>query len=243
MNKTLCLCTSVLFLWLGILSTTYAQEKINPPPSAKLDYVIRADIQGLSLEGTGSIDWQFTSPKYRLQFDTRSSLIGLLLSERSEGNVDRRHLQPASFYSKRFRKEAVTVNFDRQAGSIIFPGDTAPLKLEGNEQDRISVLWQLVSMVRAAPARFNAGSPWKFFVIGYRGGEAWTFTVSEKERLRTSLGEIDSLHLVHLPSEHSKAPKVDIWLAPTMEWLPVRIRFSEENGDTIEQNLERIQKK
>lgn len=243
MNKNLWQCVSIILLCLGVVSSSCAQDKINPPPSAKLDYLIRADIQGLSLEGSGTIDWQFTSPKYRLQFDTRSPLIGLLLSERSEGNVERRHLQPASFYSKRFRKDAVTVNFDRQAGSIIFPGDTAPLKLEGNEQDRISVLWQLVSMVRAAPTRFNAGSPWKFFVIGHRGGEAWTFTVSDKERLRTSMGEVDSLHLVHLPPEHSKAPKVDIWLAPAMEWLPVRIRFSEENGDTIEQTLDKIQKK
>jgi hypothetical protein len=243
MTTNLWLRASIILLWLGIVSTAHAQDKINPPPSAKLDYLIRADIQGLSLEGSGSIDWQYSSPKYRLQFDTRSPLIGLLLSERSEGSVDRRQLQPASFYSKRFRKEAATVNFDRLAGSIIFPGDTAPLKLEGNEQDRISVLWQLVSMVRATPSRFNAGSPWKFFVIGHRGGEAWTFTVSEKERLRTSLGEVDSLHLVHLPPEHSKAPKVDIWLAPAMDWLPVRIRFSEENGDTIEQTLDRIQKK
>ena len=241
-NKLITSSLSVL-LWLGLLINTHAQEKINPPPSTKLDYVIRADIHGLSLEGNGTIDWQLTSSKYRLQFDTRSSLLGLLLSERSEGSVEQRNLQPATFYSKRFRKDPTTVNFDRQAGSIIFPGETAPIKLEGGEQDRISVLWQLLSMVRATPARFNAGSPWKFFVIGHRGGEAWTFTVDGKQRLRTALGEVDSLHLIHLPPEHSNAPKVDIWLAQSMDWMPVRIRFSEENGDTIEQTLERIQKK
>ena len=80
-------------------------------------------------------------------------------------------------------------------------------------------------------------------MIGHRGGESWTFTVDGKQRLRTALGEVDSLHLVHLPAEHSNAPKVDIWLAQSMDWLPVRIRFSEANGDTIEQTLERIQKK
>jgi hypothetical protein len=243
MKNKLFLYTLLSFLWLGFTTAPHAQEKISPPPSAKLNYLIRADLHGLSLEGNGTIDWQFNSPKYRLQFDTRSPLIGLLLSERSEGTIESRNLVPASFYSKRFRKDPITVSFDRQAGSIIFPGDTAALKLEGGEQDRISVLWQLLSMVRAAPARFNEGSPWKFFVIGHRGGESWTFTVDGKERLRTSLGEVDTLHLAHLPPEHSKAPKVDIWLAQSMDWLPVRIRFSEQNGDTIEQTLERIQKK
>jgi hypothetical protein len=243
MKNKLFLNTLFSFLWLGFSTITHAQEKISPPPSVKLNYLIRADLHGLSLEGNGTIDWQFNSPKYRLQFDTRSPLIGLLLSERSEGTIESRNLLPTSFYSKRFRKDPITVNFDRQAGSIIFPGDTAALKLEGGEQDRISVLWQLLSMVRAVPARFNEGSPWKFFVIGHRGGESWTFTVDGKERLRTNLGEVDTLHLAHLPPEHSKAPKVDIWLAQSMDWLPVRIRFSEQNGDTIEQTLERIQKK
>ena len=166
-NKLITSSLSVL-LWLGLLINTHAQEKINPPPSTKLDYVIRADIHGLSLEGNGTIDWQLTSSTYRLQFDTRSSLLGLLLSERSEGSVEQRNLQPATFYSKRFRKDPTTVNFDHQSGNIIFPGNTASLKLQGGEQDRISVLWQLLSMVRATPARFNAGSPWKFFVIGHR---------------------------------------------------------------------------
>ena len=243
MKKKLLLSTLVGFLFLGLTTFAHAQEKISPPPSAKLDYLIRADLHGLSLEGNGTIDWQFNSPKYRLQFDTRSPLIGLLLSERSEGSIERRNLLPTSFYSKRFRKDPTTVNFDRQSGSIIFPGDTASLKLEGGEQDRISVLWQLISMVRAAPAKFNEGSPWKFFVIGHRGGESWTFTVDGKQRLRTALGEVDSLHLVHLPAENTNAPKIDIWLAQSMDWLPVRIRFSEANGDTIEQTLERIQKK
>ena len=225
---------------------TLAQDKASPPPSALLDYSIRASIQGLSLEGSGTINWQLSgqqpTAKYQLQFDTRTALTGTLLSEKSEGVVERRGLQPASFYSKRFRKEPVTVMFDRQAGSIQFPGNDPAIKLEGGEQDRISVLWQLLSMARATPARFAVGSPWKFFVIGHRGGEPWVFSVAEKQRLRTALGELDSLHFVHLPPEGTNAPKVDIWLAPSQDWFPVRIRFSEPNGDSIEQSIASIKR-
>ena len=219
-----------------------AQDKVSPPPSALLDYSIRASIQGLSIEGNGSIEWQFSANKYQLQFNTRTALTGVLLSEKSEGSVERYGLQPSTFHSKRFRKEPVTVVFDRVAGSIYFPGDNPPLKIEGGEQDRISVLWQLLSMARAAPARFLPGSPWKFFVIGHRGGEPWIFTVESKQRLRTALGEVDSLHLIHLPAPNSGATRVDIWLAPSLDWFPVRVRFSEPNGDSIEQSIANLKK-
>ncbi len=224
-------------------SASAAQDKVSPPPSAQLDYTIRASVQGLSLEGSGTISWQLNAPKYQLQFDTKTALAGTLLSEKSEGTIERRGLQPASFQSKRFRKEAATVTFDRQSGNIQFPGNTPALKMEGSEQDRISVLWQLLSMARSTPARFTPGSPWKFVVVGHRSAEDWTFSVIDKQKLRTTLGEVDSLHLVHLPPEGSGSTKVDIWLAPSQEWFPVRIRFTESGGDAIEQTIEKITKK
>ena len=54
MKKKLLLSTLVGFLFLGLTALTHAQEKISPPPSAKLDYLIRADLHGLSLEGNGT---------------------------------------------------------------------------------------------------------------------------------------------------------------------------------------------
>jgi hypothetical protein len=234
--------TMATLVSLGSIGIAHAQDKANPPPSAQLDYTIRASVQGLSLEGSGTIGWQTAASKYQLSFDTTTALTGKLLSEKSEGSVDRRGLQPASFYSKRFRKEALTVNFDRTAGHIVFPDHHPSLKIEGGEQDRISVLWQLLSLVRATPARFAVGTQWKFFVISHRHGEPWTFLVQEKQKLRTALGEIDTLHLVYQPTDASSAPKVDIWLAPSLDGFPVRIRFSEPNGDAIEQTIAGIKK-
>ena len=226
----------------GVICAANAQDKASPPPPAQLDYTIRASVQGLSLEGSGTIEWQAAASKYQLSFETKTALTGKLLSEKSEGTIDRRGLQPASFYSKRFRKEATTVNFDRTAGNIVFPDNHPSLKIEGGEQDRISVLWQLLSLVRATPARFAVGTNWKFFVISHRNGEPWTFLVQEKQKLRTALGEMDTLHLVYQPPEASGAPKVDIWLAPSLDGFPVRIRFSEPNGDAIEQTIAGIKK-
>lgn len=240
--KKFSLITAGLLLASSIAS---AQDKMtgNPPPSSQLQYRLRADIKGLSVEGQGQIDWQFDARQYRLIFDTSTQLTGQLMSEKSEGAIDRNGLVPANFVLKRMRKEPVAVTFDRRAGQINFAGDIPAHKIQGGEQDRLSVLWQLLSMARARPGSFTPGSTWKFFVAGHRGGEAWTFQVKDKQRLRTSLGEIDTLHLTHLPTDASGGRQVDIWLAPSQEWFPVRLRFTEPGGDSIEQTIEKITKK
>jgi hypothetical protein len=137
----------------------------------------------------------------------------------------------------------VTVVFDRRAGQINFAGDAPAHKIQGGEQDRLSVIWQLLSMARARPNSFIPGSAWKFFVAGHRSGESWTFQVKDKQRLQTHIGEVDTLHVTYVPNDVKNGRQVDIWLAPSQEWFPVRLRFTEPSGDSIEQTIEKIIKK
>lgn len=240
--QQLLLCFALLS---SCLPAANAQDKyaFNLPPSAELNYTIKATIRGLILDGNGLIQWTGTRDKYRLLFETRAALTGTLLLENSEGKIDRFGFAPDVFSIKRFRKEAVSVLFDRNTKQVNFPGEAPPHLLQGGEQDRLSVLWQLLSVARAAPARFKSGSAWTFFVLGQRDGEAWTFQVSEAQRMRTPLGEVDVLHVVRMPSENAGSQQLDIWLAPKFEWFPVKLRISEQNGDYIEQSIERIIKK
>ncbi len=227
------------------LSLTNAQEKMtgNPPPSSQLQYRLIADIKGLSVEGNGQIDWQVDAKQYRLSFDTSTHLFGQLLLEKSEGAIDRSGLVPANFFLKRIRKEPVTVVFDRRAGQINFAGDAPAHKIQGGEQDQLSVIWQLLSMARTRPGSFVPGSSWKFFVAGTRSGESWTFQVKDKQRLQTHIGEVDTLHVTYVPNDVKNGRQIDIWLAPSQEWFPVRLRFTEPNGDSMEQTIEKITKK
>lgn len=240
--QQLLLCFAIFF---GSVPAALAQEKypFNLPPSADLNYTIKATIRGLILDGTGSIQWAGTRDQYRLLFETRSALTGTLLLENSKGKIDRFGFAPDVFSIKRFRKEVVSIFFDRNASQVNFPGEVPPHLLQGGEQDRLSVLWQLLSVARAAPARFKPGSAWTFYVLGQRDGEEWTFQVREALRMRTSLGEVDVLHVVRVPPENSGSQQLDIWLAPKYEWFPVKLRISEGSGDYIEQNIERINKK
>ena len=59
--------------------------------------------------------------------------------------------------------------------------------------------------------------------------------------MNTALGSFETVHLVKAPPPDSKDQRLDIWLAPGLEWYPVRLKFSDADGDTIDQRLDQVQ--
>ena len=214
------------------------------PPSADLKYAIKAEQKGLSLDGEATVKWRTGDGKYTLSSESRASILGKILENRSEGLVDEDGLAPEKFTEKRFRKDPYTVTFDRDARTISFTEGKLSYPIKGGEQDRASVPWQLSAMARGMPGKFVPGSEWRMVVAGRRDAEAWVFKVAKTEKLRTPMGQLDAVHLVKAPSAGSKEQQIDIWLAPAHEWYPVRVRFSDHDGDdVVEQTIAKITKR
>ncbi len=225
---------------------TFAAEnkaKFHLPPSAKLFYFIRADIKGLNIEGSGLIEWDKSADKYTISSETRTPLTGILIAEKSEGLIEPTGLAPEIFSIKRFRKELITTRLDKKNRQIHYQGNAASSSLEGGEQDRLSVVWQLASLARTTPTKFSASSKHKFIVVGSHDSDVWLFDVKKTQRIQTGLGEVDAIHITRIPSENPDAQSMEIWLAASLDWYPVKIRLSEKNGDYVEQSLEKIEKK
>jgi hypothetical protein len=89
----------------------------------------------------------------------------------------------------------------------------------------------------------SVGSKHKLLVVGSHDSDAWIFEVKKPHRIQIGLGEVDAIPINRLASENSDAPSMEIWLAPSLDWYPVKIRISEKNGDYVEQSLEKIEKK
>lgn len=234
------LCTTLT----ATASATHAapKRKFNVPPSADLSYAIRAQQSGLSLNGEALLTWRSAAEKFSIDTETRSALFGKIIESKSEGGIDGYGLAPATFIEKRFRKEPTTTTFNRSTKAITFATAAESYPLLGGEQDRNSAIWQLIAVARGNAAAFKANSVWDFFVAGPRDAEAWSFKVINEEKIRTALGEQRALHITRAPPPDSKGQQLDIWLAPGLEWYPVRLRFSDADGDYIEQTLEKIGK-
>ena len=226
------------------LAQTHAATsyKINPPPSAELNYVIDAKQSGLNLKGNGAVQWKADAQQYSVHSETTAQLFGKILDARSEGKIDSFGLAPAQYTQKRLRKDATTTAFNGDNKTITFSQSPQTYPIVGGEQDRTSVVWQLASVARAAPAKFTPGSEWKFFVAGENDAEPWMFKVIKREKIVTPKGQFNAVHVFRAPPSDSQGQKLDIWLAPTLEWYPVRIRFTDADGEYIEQSLETVAK-
>jgi len=225
------------------LERTAAKYKFNLPPSADLNYAINARQGGLTINGEAVVQWNATREKYSIVAETRAMLVGKILDEKSEGSVDEYGLAPRQFTEKRFRKEPTTASFKRPGKTISFSSSDKTYPIKGGEQDRTSAIWQLIAVARGAPPKFKPGSTWTFFVAGQHDAEPWTFKVIKQEKIRSPQGEVSALHIVKMPPPDAKGQKVDIWLAPSLEWYPVKLRFTDADGEYIEQSLEKISKK
>jgi hypothetical protein len=213
------------------------------PPSADLSYELSAHQSGFSLNGKALITWRAGDGKYATTAESRVALLGKLTENRSQGTIDAFGLAPAEFYEKRFRKDATTSTFDRASNTLSFSDGNQKYALKGGEQDRASVTWQLVSQARAAGAGFKPGVRWAYFVAGRKDGDPWIFRVLKREKVSTPAGEFDAWHVIREETAAVKGQKLDIWLAPSHEWYPVKLRFNDDDKDFVEQSLEKVTKK
>ena len=236
-------------LIIGATSTVLANSADVPnkvafqlPPAAELQYSIKARQSGISLGGSANVKWMTTNHSYQILTETRAMLFGKILEASSVGNIDEFGLAPDKFIEKRFGKPATTSNFDRDSKTIRFTASADTYPIKGGEQDRTSATWQLVAQARAAGEKFKAGSEWKMFVAGRRDAEVWTFKVIGSEKISTAMGEQNTIHISKAPPPDSRDQTLDIWLAPDLEWYPIRLKFSDANGEFIDQMLESIKK-
>ncbi|WP_019142081.1 DUF3108 domain-containing protein [Noviherbaspirillum massiliense] len=219
------------------------RQKFNVPPSADLTYSIKAHQGGIAAQGQAIVRWTASGDEFSVNTEARAMLVGKILETSSHGLIDQYGLAPLSFTEKRFRKHPTTTSFDRTTKTISFTESAQTYPIKGGEQDRSSVVWQLVSIARAAPARMKPNSEWKFFVAGRRDAEPWTFKVVNQEKIKTGVGTLDAVHILRAPPPDSQSQKLDIWLAPSLDWYPVRLRFTDADDEFIEQTLENVNRK
>jgi hypothetical protein len=219
------------------------KRAVDLPPSADLVYTIKARQKGFTLAGEATAQWRLGGGKYSFHSETRANLFGTLIDDRSEGAVDSFGLAPAKFVEKRVRKDPWTTTFNRGTREISFSESDVTYPIKGGEQDRSSVLFQLAGVARAAPDKFVAGAEWTFFVAGRRDADSWTFRVIKPETVPTGIGAVDTIHLIRLPPPDSKDQALDIWLAPSKEWYPVRIRFTDNEDEFVDQTLQMVTRK
>jgi hypothetical protein len=213
------------------------------PPSADLIYELQARQRGFSLKGEAVVSWRAGDGKYSVSAESRVPVLGTITNDRSSGLVDAFGLAPGEFIEKRMRKDATTTTFNRDTKVLRFSESTQVYPLKGGEQDRASITWQLAAVARGAGEKFKPGSEWTFFVAGRRDAETWVFKVIKRQKVRTGLGEVDTVLVARQPVLDKKDQTLEVWLAPQHEWYPVKLRYTEGEREEVEQTLNTVTKR
>lgn len=96
------------------------------------------------------------------------------------------------------------------------------------------MVMQLASLVRGDPAAYKPGVTRQFFVADNDSGEIWPIETIGDEDIRTDQGYVNARHFMRLPRHDGDRRRIDVWLAPSLGWLPVRIMQTEPNGTQIQ---------
>lgn len=205
-----------------------AQDLAVLPPEG--EGVWRYRLRQAGEEGQAWLHWRSQAEGYELQLQRRLPSRPLP-GWRSEGARDALGLAPLRFTVLRGRREVLALNFRREQGLISYSASSMLQPLPPAAQDRLSWWLQLPALLQAWQAQHGAPLLEQGFEIPValiRGGlHRWTFRVLGQEAglwhlRRGGLGPHDT--------------RLDVWLDPARQYLPVRLhqQIGEEEGWEME---------
>ncbi|MFN3564992.1 MAG: DUF3108 domain-containing protein, partial [Burkholderiaceae bacterium] len=178
------------------------------------------------------------------RYEARLATVALgitALELKSTGAVRRFGLAPERFTQKRIRRSEEAANFDWSGRRVTFSVRSFERELREGIQDRLSFQFQLMVLAQRLPERFHAGAAIEFPVAGPDGVDTYAFVVGDEETIVTDLGEIAARKIERPRSVGGADSRIEVWLAPALRWLPVKLRFTDRRGRTTENVLMRIE--
>lgn len=181
----------------------------------------------------GTIHWRTDGHTYDLSVSMPVPFVGPF-TYRSEGRIDAFGVAPDRYVEKRGKRPEDIAIFNREIRQVVFTRTPNNAPLPDGVQDRFSMLMQLSGLVRGNPSAYQPGVTQQFFVIDNNSGETWPITVIGDEDVQTQTGIVRARHFMRLPRRDGDTRRIDMWLAPSLGWLPARLVQSEPNGSQIE---------
>ena len=212
------------------------QLPVKLPGSARLQFDVLGKIKGFGYTVSGELVWQQNGRQYQSRFEIGMPLLGSRV-QTSQGQIGVDGLMPIRFGDKVRSEQAA--HFERDKGLISFSANTPSANLEPGAQDRLSLFMQLASLLAGAPQRYPTGTQITLQIVSAREAESWTFRVDAAETLPLPLGPTPAVRLTRLPRQPYDQ-QVDLWFAPSLGYLPVRLRVTHPNGDVADQVLRRL---
>ncbi len=208
------------------------------PDSALLKYQVQGQVKGLNYWANAELAWHQDGQNYESRLSVSAFLLGSR-TQMSKGTLGPEGLMPTRFGDK--SRSELAAHFQRDKGIISFSANSPDAPLLKGAQDRLSVVMQISSLFAGDPTRFPLGTMLSFQTVSQRESEVWHFLVEKEELLQLPFGEINAIKLNRKPRREFDQ-QIELWFAPTLGYLPVRLRITNANGDVVDQLLSKAEK-
>jgi hypothetical protein len=184
------------------------------------------------------VDWNVDPERGRYDLWLRTVDPAGLLDLKSSGSLQSFGIAPEKYVERiEIANRELRAEFDWTTRVVSFFGRGAgqPAGFLEGIQDPLSLQFHLPLLAQAYPWRFQPGQEVSF-QVARRDVENYVFHATVFEQIRINDRDVRTLKLER-PRGPNSSRGIEIWMAPEYQWLPVRLRFIDTNGEVWDSTL------
>jgi hypothetical protein len=203
-----------------------------------MNYRLQGHYRG-PVVGSAQVDWLRAGQHYQVRMETS---VGPVLSRRitSDGELTEAGLAPRRFDGEQkvlFRAaRRWQLRFDAER---VVLADGREVPTQPGAQDEASQFVQLTWLFTTRPERLAVGQAIEVPLAISRKLERWTYDVVGEEELRFPFGSVPTFHVKPRREAQGGDLTAEIWFAPTLQYLPVRILIRQNTESWVDLTLEK----
>jgi hypothetical protein len=154
----------------------------------------------------------------------------------SNGRLTRQGLRPERFEGRSIGRGQVLAEFDWAGQRLSFgrDGKLETVALPPGTQDRLSIMYQFMFQPPDGREKIDLA------MTDGRRLQHYQYAVTRGVEIETPLGRLATVHLVRQTGADASGNESEIWLAPSLHFMPVKMVIREDNGTRYEQVAIRI---
>ena len=212
------------------------------PASTRMSYLLTGNVQG-AVEGSAQVEWIRAGSRYQVHLDLVVGPSFAPVATRrmsSDGEITEQGLVP-----HRFDQQTRAFGTDRGRATLLFEPDSVVLANGERQatvpgvQDTASQFVQLTYVFSTRPDLLRIGGTVDIPLALPHRVDVWTYDVVEEELLYTRFGPLPSIHIKPRRAPKPGSLSAEIWFAPQLRYLPVRILIRQTEQTYVDLLIEK----
>lgn len=198
------------------------------PKATRVTYSMEGNYRG-PIYGQASVEWVRQEMRYQVRVEASVGPSFAPLGSWkliSEGDIKPEGLSPTRYQNadKLLFKSRAPRTIEFEAEEVVLPSGTRVPRLPGM-QDPASQFIQLAYRFIMNPSLLKVGNTIEMPMVWLKKTETLAYDVINEETLKTPMGEMETFHVKprRMVAESGNTISAEIWFAPGLQYLPVRI--------------------